>query len=74
MKEDDVGFSRKKTKMLFQIASAAQRSSWRCFSFEEIFIATNAFSSCCLLSFLGACFSLKRPRVLGLTRWAFGGS
>ncbi|KAK8485698.1 hypothetical protein V6N11_021401 [Hibiscus sabdariffa] len=45
MKEDDVGFSRKKTKMLFQIASAAQRSSWRCFSFEEIFIATNAFSS-----------------------------
>ncbi|KAK8601958.1 hypothetical protein V6N13_058373 [Hibiscus sabdariffa] len=29
----------------FRIASAAQRPSWRCFSFEEIFIATNAFSS-----------------------------
>ncbi|KAE8657985.1 putative receptor-like serine/threonine-protein kinase [Hibiscus syriacus] len=29
----------------FEIASAAQRPSWKCFSFEEIFVATNAFSS-----------------------------
>ncbi|KAE8730813.1 WD repeat-containing protein 75-like [Hibiscus syriacus] len=27
------------------IATAAQRPSWKCFSFEEIFFATNAFSS-----------------------------
>ncbi|KAE8665071.1 putative receptor-like serine/threonine-protein kinase [Hibiscus syriacus] len=29
----------------FGIAPAAQRPSWRCFSFEEIFVATDAFSS-----------------------------
>ncbi|KAE8674985.1 Receptor-like cytosolic serine/threonine-protein kinase RBK2 [Hibiscus syriacus] len=27
------------------ISSAAQRPSWKCFSFEEIFVATNGFSS-----------------------------
>ncbi|GMJ07150.1 receptor-like cytoplasmic kinase VI_A2 [Hibiscus trionum] len=32
-------------KDAFQVASAAPRPSWRCFSFEEIFVATNAFSS-----------------------------
>ncbi|XWS70952.1 hypothetical protein CRYUN_Cryun03dG0094900 [Craigia yunnanensis] len=30
---------------IFSVAEHSQRPSWRCFSFEEIFVATNAFSS-----------------------------